>query len=97
MIEMSTKIASLPSIRTAPELAEKVREACATLELPYSMVVENLLRQWLSGTVKLQMELDPDFVANAKAALESEESQKAMRKLAEGFKKNREYPEAIKI
>ena len=97
MVEMSTKIASLPSIRTVPELAEKVREACASLELPYSMVVENLLRQWVSGNVRLQMELDPDFVANAKAALESEKSQKSMRKLAEGFKKNREYPETIQI
>lgn len=94
---MSAKTASLPSIRTFPELAKKVREACTALELPYSMVVENLLKQWVSGDVQLHMELDPDFVANARAALESEESQKSMRKLVEGFKKNRDYPEAIQI
>ena len=94
---ISTKIASLPSIRTATGLAKKVRDACDTLKLPYSIVIENLLKQWISGKIKLQMELDPDFVANAKAALESEDSQKAMHQMAKGFGKNREYSEAIKI
>jgi hypothetical protein len=93
----SQKDAVLPPIRTSSTIKEQVLEACKSINLNYSAVTTNLLSAWLEGKIQLQTELDPDFVANAKKALEMEETQSAFLKLAKHHKKKKTYKNTIKI
>lgn len=90
------KSALLPSVRVTPEFQVQVQKACESLDAQYAVIVKNLLHQWLSGKIHVDMELDADFVASACEALESEEVQAAFQMLAKNHE-DKEYPEAIKI
>ena len=91
---MLKKSVFLPSVRATDELKIQVQEACDALGIKYATVVNNLLKQWVSGKVRLDTELDADFIKSAKIALESEEVQGAFKKLGENYQE-RSYPEAI--
>lgn len=90
------KKAMLPSVRSTDELKNQVLKACDSVHLNYSTVINNLLAAWVSGKVKLDFDLDSDFVENAKSALESDEAQDSLFKLAKNYKQ-RSYTETIKI
>jgi antitoxin component of RelBE/YafQ-DinJ toxin-antitoxin module len=81
------KSASFPSVRATPELKDQVQDACDHLGVKFSMVVNNLLEQWVTGRTQLDLELDPKFVAEAKAALESEETQALFEQVGKRHKK----------
>ncbi len=91
---MLKKSVLLPSVPTTGELKMQVQSACDALGVQYAVVVNNLLKQWLSGKVNLDAELDADFVESAKAAMETEEVQDAFVKLAKNHRQ-RSYPEAL--
>jgi hypothetical protein len=90
------KSASFPSVRATPELKDQVQDACDHLGVKYAMVINNLLEQWVTGRAKLDLELDPKFVAEAKVALESEETQALFEQVGKRHKKQ-VFPEAAEI
>ena len=51
------KETTFPGIRTNQEFKDQVYEACDSIGLKYSNVVTRLLERWVSGEVKLEMEL----------------------------------------
>ncbi len=91
------KDATFPSIRTTSTLKHQVYQACESLNIPFSTVAETLLRLWISGKINLNLELDPDFVKSAQEALDAEESQQAIAKLAHHYDPQRKYANAIKL
>lgn len=92
-----TKNAAFPSVRTTGDFKEKVYVACKSIKLSYSDVVENLLMQWISGNITLNTELDADFIESSKLAIESEQGQASLQKLAENFNPDRTYQNTVKI
>lgn len=95
-VTMSQKSATLPPIRTTPELKEKVVQACESLELKYATVITRLLTDWVTGKIELNMELDSDFIASAREAFASEGVQDALKELAENYDPERTYPNAMR-
>jgi len=85
------KAASLPAVRTDPDFKGQVTEACSKLNLTYSTVVTRLLEQWLTGDIKLKMELDEEFTTAAKEAFESNRGRAAFQKLENNYDPNRSY------
>ena len=93
---MSVKAAVLPSVKTTPEFKKRVEDACQSIQLQYSEVVIRLLQEWITGTIEVTQEPDPDFIASAQEALRSEPVQNAIKELAEHYTP-RTYPHAIKV
>ncbi|MBF0383031.1 MAG: hypothetical protein HQL69_18575 [Magnetococcales bacterium] len=81
------KSASFPSVRATPELKDQVQEACDQLGVKFSMVVNNLLEQWVTGHAQLDLEPDTKFVTEARTALESEETQALFDQVEKSHKK----------
>jgi antitoxin component of RelBE/YafQ-DinJ toxin-antitoxin module len=98
--KMTEKTARFPNIRTTPELKDRVMATCESLNIKYSTVVTQLLKEWTMGERELKFEPDEDFVAAAKEAFASEESKEFMTRAVLHYKKNiagRELPNAIEI
>jgi len=93
---MPLKAAVLPSVKTTPEFKKRIEDACASVQLPYSDVILQLLQEWIAWEIDVTQEPDPDFVASAQEALRSEHVQKALKKLGENYIFHRAYPHAIK-
>ena len=93
---MSQETALLPEITTTPEFKERLEHACQASQLPYTQVVIRLLEEWMNGNIAVDFEPDPDFVASAREAFQSEKVQHALRQLGEQFDSSRTYPHAIK-
>ncbi len=90
------KTVAFPSVRTTPELKERVHEACEQIGVNFSLVVNNLLEQWVTGRAHLDLELDADFVTEAREALESPDVKTLMDQVGRHHKAQK-FPEAIEI
>ena len=84
----------LPEVTTTPEFKARVQKACQTLHVAYDDVVIRLLEAWLNETADLDAEPDPDFVASAREALQSEAVQDAITRLGQQYDPHRTYPQA---
>ena len=90
------KMSLLPGVRTTKSFREQIMSACDQVGLAYATVVSRLLQDWVTGKVKLDFELDADFVRTAEEAFRSPETQKKLGQLALHLEKNVDYSSAIK-
>ena len=92
-----SKVSSLPAVRTEPEFKEQVVKACKELNLNYSTVVTHLLEKWVTGQIKLELELDQEFIDAAKTALHSQQGEELLDNLLHNFDPERDYAETTSV
>ena len=96
MSSTTAKMTLLPGVRATKSFRDQVMKACDSVGLAYSSVVSHLLQHWMIGKVKLDFDLDEDFVRMAQEALHSPKMKTMMEKLALHLEKNVDYSSAIK-
>ncbi len=87
----------LPEIVTTSEFKERVEQTCKTLQVQYAAVVTHLLEEWINGTIVLEIEPDPEFVASAREAFRSENVKQTLKQLETLYDPTRTYPDAINV
>jgi hypothetical protein len=87
----------LPKITATPEFKARIEHACEECHVAYATVVTRLLEEWMNGTIPLEIEPDPDFVASAREAFRSESVQQTLTQLGTQYDSTRTYPHAVKV
>ncbi|MDP2691633.1 MAG: hypothetical protein Q8O95_04505 [bacterium] len=93
----SRKDQALPSVRISDLFKDQVVKACDSVGLSYGTVVTHLLAGWVSGDIQLRFDLDSEFVAHARQALQSEETQSLLNRVAQQYHPKRIYKNTVRI
>jgi hypothetical protein len=85
----------LPEITITSEFKARLERTCEECHVAYATLVTRLLEEWMNGNIPLNVEPDPDFVASAREAFQTESVQQTLMQLGTRYDPTRTYPHAV--